>query len=173
MGKLLNKYLPDSISEKSIEIPSRLDAKKDTLANLTTYATTATNGEIVYATDTKRYFGIQDGSLVSFGGGGFDIDGTGTIADNQTTLAPISAFDVDGEDGFEAIVKVFVDADSDRYETFNIQGSYTGTIWNISYSSTGDSGVTFDMSASGILNYRSESYTGYVSGTIDFKVIFV
>lgn len=49
--------------------PTRLDVKQDTKANLTTYATTATNGQIVFATDTKEYFSIKDGALADLGGG--------------------------------------------------------------------------------------------------------
>jgi hypothetical protein len=54
----------------SIITPTRLDVKQDTKANLTTYALTATNGQIVFATDTKEYFAIKDGLLSDLGGGG-------------------------------------------------------------------------------------------------------
>lgn len=54
----------------SVESPTRLDFKKDTLANLTTYALTASNGQTVFSTDTKEYLGVLDGLLVGFGGGG-------------------------------------------------------------------------------------------------------
>lgn len=49
--------------------PTRLDVKKDTEANLTTYASTAANGQIVFATDTKAYFGVLDGEIAPLGGG--------------------------------------------------------------------------------------------------------
>ena len=57
------------LTTASIQSPSRLDVKKDTLADLTTYAITASNGQIVFATDTKEYFAIKDGLLSDLGGG--------------------------------------------------------------------------------------------------------
>jgi hypothetical protein len=54
----------------SIVTPVRLDAKQDTRANLETYALTATNGQIVFATDEKQLFQVVDGELVSIGGAG-------------------------------------------------------------------------------------------------------
>lgn len=56
------------ITNASIQTPSRLDAKQDTLANLTTYASTASNGQFVFSTDTKETFVIKDGQLSSVGG---------------------------------------------------------------------------------------------------------
>ena len=52
----------------TIITPSRLDAKQDTLANLTTYALTATNGQFVFSTDTKETFVVKDGQLSSVAG---------------------------------------------------------------------------------------------------------
>lgn len=171
MAQLLNKYLPDSISSKSLELPSRLDAKKDTKANLETYALTATNGEFVYATDTKEYFGIKDGALDSLGGaGGSDIEGSDTIANNQTTFLEVTGFDVSGNSGFKSLVNVFIDATTDQRETFNIQGNFTGSAWEISVDSLGSSGVEFTINTLGQLFYKSEDYSGYSDGTIEFEV---
>lgn len=69
-GDVVGTTDAQTLTQKAIQAPTRLDAKPDTLANLTVYATTATNGELLYATDTKEYFGVQDGSLVALGGGG-------------------------------------------------------------------------------------------------------
>lgn len=63
---LSNKTLTGS----SIQVPVRSDVKQDTLANLTTYAASATNGQIVFATDEKKMFQVVDGELVSIGGAG-------------------------------------------------------------------------------------------------------
>lgn len=54
----------------SVITPARLDMKQDTLSNLTTYALTATNGQLVFATDTKESFTIKDGALSDLGGAG-------------------------------------------------------------------------------------------------------
>jgi hypothetical protein len=64
--ELTNKTLTGA----SIEEPIRSDVKQDTLANLTTYAASATNGQIVFATDEKKMFQVVDGELVSIGGAG-------------------------------------------------------------------------------------------------------
>lgn len=64
-----------SLITSSIETPSRLDVKQDTEDNLETYAAGFTppeegNGQIVFATDTKKMFQIIDGALQPIGGGG-------------------------------------------------------------------------------------------------------
>jgi hypothetical protein len=57
------------LTNKSLISPNRVDAKKDTLANLVTYAdTTGMDGEICFATDVGSYFGIKEGQLVELGG---------------------------------------------------------------------------------------------------------
>lgn len=59
-----------TVTGASIRTPIRSDVKQDTLANLTTYALTATNGQIVYATDEKAMYQVVDGELVGIGGAG-------------------------------------------------------------------------------------------------------
>lgn len=59
-----------TLSGASIESPVRADVKKDTLANLTTYALTASNGQLVYATDEDKMYQIVDNELTEVGGGG-------------------------------------------------------------------------------------------------------
>ena len=59
-----------SLSNKSIVSPSRLDVKKDTEANLTTYAATATDGQWCFATDTQTMYQVVSNSLVPAGSGG-------------------------------------------------------------------------------------------------------
>lgn len=59
-----------TITGASIQTPTRLDVKQDTKANLTTYATTASNGQVVFATDTKELLQVLDGVLSPVGGGG-------------------------------------------------------------------------------------------------------
>lgn len=72
-----------SIQGASIEDPSRLDPKKDIEANLTTYAMTAQNGELVYATDTKKFYVVTDGALTEVGGTGGAGAGSVEIDVNQ------------------------------------------------------------------------------------------
>lgn len=59
-----------TIQGASIETPSRSDVKQDTKANLDVYASTATNGQLVFATDEKRMYQVVDTELVEVGSGG-------------------------------------------------------------------------------------------------------
>jgi hypothetical protein len=58
----------------SVVTPSRLDVKQDTFANLQTYASSASNGQLCFATDTKVMYQVVDSALVLVGGGGTDGD---------------------------------------------------------------------------------------------------
>jgi hypothetical protein len=59
-----------TITNASIQTPTRLDVKQDTLANLETYALTATNGQLVFATDELKMFQIIANELQPVGGAG-------------------------------------------------------------------------------------------------------
>lgn len=73
---------------------------------------------------------------------------------------------------FNAIVSVKIDADSDLYEVFELHGIQKGSEWDLSISSSGDStGIMFSITNSGQLQYTSENYTGFVSGTMKFRAI--
>jgi hypothetical protein len=67
---LTNKIL----SGPNIEVqnPFRLDVKKDTKAALQSYASSASNGQLCFAIDSKQMFQVIDGVLKSVGGGGAD-----------------------------------------------------------------------------------------------------
>ena len=77
--------------------PSRLDVKKDTQANLVTYASTASNGQIVYATDSKKMFQVQESALAEIGSGAgginyisnpdFEVNADGWTGDTNLTIA--------------------------------------------------------------------------------------
>ena len=86
-----------TITGASLVSPTRADVKKDTQANLETYAATATEGQLVYATDTKTMYQIKNNALseVSGGAGGinyiensdFEINLDGYTDDTNLTLA--------------------------------------------------------------------------------------
>ena len=59
-----------TITNASIQTPTRLDVKQDTLANLTTYAGTASDGQLVFATDELKMFQIIGNELQPVGGAG-------------------------------------------------------------------------------------------------------
>ena len=77
---LTNKTLTGA----SIETPAKLDLKQDTQSNLETYALTATNGQLVFATDTKITYQVVDNALVTVGagGGGFNYIENGSAEAN-------------------------------------------------------------------------------------------
>ncbi len=58
-----------TIQGASIETPTRLDVKQDTEDNLETYAATASNGQLCFATDTKVMYQVLDSALVPLGAG--------------------------------------------------------------------------------------------------------
>lgn len=67
---LTNKTLTSpTVNSASIVTPSRLDVKQDTSANLVSYATTATSGQLCYATDTEILYLVKDNELVAVGTG--------------------------------------------------------------------------------------------------------
>lgn len=63
-----------TITGADIRTPTRSDVKQDTFANLTTYASTATNGQLCFATDVKQMYQVVDNALVSVGGGSGGLD---------------------------------------------------------------------------------------------------
>lgn len=61
--------LPQTLTNKtlsgaSIQSPTRLDPKKDTEANLITYAATAQDGELCFSTDSEEFFQVKNGQLI-------------------------------------------------------------------------------------------------------------
>ncbi len=80
------------LNSPSIVTPIRLDVKQDTKANLITYALTATNGQIVFATDTKEYFAIKDTLLSDLGGGGAGVGGTDILSADQADKSAVTDY---------------------------------------------------------------------------------
>lgn len=77
-----------SLTNASVVTPSQSDVKQDTYDNLITYASTASNGQIVFATDLKKMYQIIDNQLQDVGGGGNgDLDSyyTQTMEDLRNT----------------------------------------------------------------------------------------
>lgn len=103
----------------------------------------------------------------------FDLNSTASISNNQTTPVDVTGFNVSTANGFTATVNVSIDATSDRFETFTIQGNDAGSNWDISIDSLGDSGMNFSITPAGQLQYTNEDYAGFNLGTITFKAIFV
>lgn len=57
-----------TIDGVTLTSPTRLDMKKDTLANLQTYAASAADGQLVFATDTQSTYVVKSSALAAVGG---------------------------------------------------------------------------------------------------------
>lgn len=84
---VVDELTAQDVSNKAIKTPSQLDVKQDTYANLVTYASTATNGQLVFATDQKVMYQVVDNALtpVGAGGGGLDVFLTETFEVTNAT----------------------------------------------------------------------------------------
>jgi hypothetical protein len=66
---MTNKTMTSPVlNTASIVSPSRADVKKDTLANLQTYAASAADGQLVFATDLLQMYQIVSSALAPIGG---------------------------------------------------------------------------------------------------------
>jgi len=94
---LTNKIISGgSGSGMSMQVPVRSDVKQDTDANLVTYAATATNGQLCFATDTKKLYQVVDSALVEVGagaggGGAGDLDNFLTDAGFETGVTEFTS----------------------------------------------------------------------------------
>lgn len=96
------------------------------------------------------------------------------LANNQTTLANIPGFSFDTSDvlSFKAdydIIRTFDSGTSTIQESGTLIGSYDGSTFTISQDGEGDSGVRFDITNTGNVQYTSTDLTDHVSSTINFK----
>lgn len=98
-------------------------------------------------------------------------EGSFTLTDSASG-ASVTGFAFANADvrSFEALVSVVIDADTDLFEQFEIEGIQVGADWQVSVSSLGDESlVEFDITAAGQVTYSSGSYTGFTSGTIKYR----
>jgi len=88
----------------------------DTEANLLTFATTATNGQICFATDTKVMYQVIDGELAPIGGGG------GGVSLNwyKPTIGPVTEF----IEGFKFESFDYQNPDQELYCLLSVPTSY-------------------------------------------------
>jgi hypothetical protein len=104
-----------------------------------------------------------------------DLDETGFAgANNQTLPADVTGFVFANAQvrSFQASGSIVVDADSDLFEAFEIQGIQKGASWEISDTRTGDDSlVTFSITNAGQIQYTSSNYTGFVSLDIKFRAV--
>ena len=73
---------------------------------------------------------------------------------------------------FKALVSVYVDATTDLYETFELQGIQKGASWDLAISAVGDdSQVVFTITNAGQIQYTSGNYAGFSSMSVKFRAI--
>lgn len=71
---------------------------------------------------------------------------------------------------FKALVDVRIVATANLYELYEISGIQRGSDWIISYTSEGDNAsLVFSINSAGQLQYMSQTYAGFTSGTLKFK----
>ena len=125
--------------------------------------------------DARYYTKAQVDSLVGSVGSPGDLsEGSYSFSNSQIVEESITGFSFSNAEvrSFDAVVSVSVDADTNLYETFEIQGIQKDSVWEISIKSVGDvSGVVFSITTSGQMQYTSNSYSGFVSGTIKFRAL--
>ena len=173
-----------TLDASSVTNPVRLDIKKDTKANLDTYAATATNGQLAFSTDTKKHWGVVDSALVELGAGaggggapGLDIPNF-TINNNVGAPTSITDFVFDNVDTKAVRVQFDISRRTDTQnvvETGEIFLAYDdeASDWRISVDSKfDDAGVTLTVTAAGQVQYTSNDLTGAsYSGTMRFGLV--
>lgn len=95
-----------------------------------------------------------------------------SAANNQGSAASVTglAFANGTVRSFKALVSVTIDATSDLFESFELQGIQKGAAWDMSVSSVGDdSGLVFSITTGGQVQYTSTNLSGFVSNTVKFR----
>lgn len=144
----------------------------------TATATTAQAGSLYLNTSTGAVYRKTDNGsttnwLILAAASAGDINQTSfSLANNQAAAANVTglAFANASVRSFEAFVSVYIDATSDLFESFKLQGIQRGADWVMSQTSIGDASlITFSITTAGQVQYTSASYAGFVSGTIKFR----
>lgn len=123
--------------------------------------------------DARYYTKAQVDAIVGGGGSPGDINEQSySFSNSQVVPESITglAFSNAVVRSFNAVISVAIDATSDLFEVFEINGIQKGSEWDISVSSTGDNTeIMFSITNSGQIQYTSANYSGFVLGTMKFK----
>ena len=102
-----------------------------------------------------------------------DLDDTAfSFANNQSSAANVTGFAFANATvrSFKAHVSVSIDATTDLFEVFEIEGIQKGSEWDYSVSSVGDiTGLRFSVTNAGQIQYTSTNVSGFVSGVVKFR----
>jgi len=114
-----------------------------------------------------------DNAIGSIGSTPGDIGLTSfSLTNNQASAANVTGFAFANGTvrSFTALASVAIDAASDLYCEYQIQGIQKGADWEISVESTGDDDlVDFTITSAGQIQYTSGNYSSFVSGYIKFR----
>lgn len=100
---------------------------------------------------------------------------TASILNNRTSATSVTGFLFDTSEVISINSEFIVTRTTDSpavqlVESGFIQGNFDGSNWNITITSVGNSGVSFDMTAGGQVTYTSTNMTGTnYTGEIRFK----
>lgn len=97
-----------------------------------------------------------------------------SIANNQTTPADVTGllFNPAVVRSFKTLISIEIDATADLFEAYELLAIYKNGSWDMAQSATGDdSGVLFTITNAGQVQYTSQNYAGFVSGSIKFRAI--
>jgi hypothetical protein len=115
-------------------------------------------------------------SGINVGSAGDITETSFSAANNQAAPANVTGFAFANGTvrAFTALISIYIDATSSKYETYTIDGIQKGSDWFISQTATGDdSGITFSITSAGQIRYTSTNSAGFVSSTIKFRAITV
>jgi|GEM_PF-2206967 len=125
--------------------------------------------------DIRYYTKAQVDALVSAGISPGDLsEGSYSFSNSQVVPESITGFTFNNAvvRSFKALISVSVDATTDLFEVFELEGIQKGSEWDYSISTKGDAtGVIFNITNTGQIQYTSLNYTGFVSGIIKFRAI--
>lgn len=99
-------------------------------------------------------------------------EGSFSLTNNQASPANVTglAFANATVRSFKAQVSIAIDATSDLFEEYTIDGIQKGAAWDIAQVSVGDdSGITFSITTAGQIQYTSSNLAGFVAGTIKYR----
>jgi hypothetical protein len=125
--------------------------------------------------DARYYTKSEVDALIGAGGSAGDIAETEVSLSNfQTSPQNITGFAFSNAvvRGFSALVTVEIDATSDLFEQFTLNGIQKNGSWNMSIESIGDNtGIVFSITSSGQIQYTSPAYAGFTSADVKFRAI--
>lgn len=103
------------INSPSVSTPSKLEVKQGTESALTTYAATANNAQLCFATDSKVMYQVIDSALVPLGAGGGGTTLNWNNSNNSPSIEYVDGFKLGAFDNI---------SNQELYATISVPASY-------------------------------------------------